>query len=81
MHISLFRTQNWYWFFATIFLTYGRIANTIFGIEVPYHLFASFCLLIIGFVGFVLALKQVRYSPIITKHDIFQADVHNVFSI
>jgi phosphatidate cytidylyltransferase len=61
VHIPLFRTQNWYWFFVTIFYTYGRVARGVLGVDIPYHLFTSFCLLVTGFVGFVLTLRPGMY--------------------
>lgn len=58
-HLPLFRTQNWYWFFVTLFFVYGRVATTILNLEYPrHHMFYSFCLLVLGFVGFVFSLRK-----------------------
>lgn len=59
--IPLFRTQNYYWLFTTLFFSYGRIARTLLGFEIPYHLFLSFSLLVAGFVGFVFSLRPGLY--------------------
>jgi len=60
-NIPLFRTQNWFWFFSTMFFVYGRIAHSVLGYQTPYHTFISFSLLVIAFVGFVLSLKAGFY--------------------
>ncbi len=61
VHIPLFRTQNWFWFFVTVFFTYGRVLRGFLGIEIPYHMFLSFTFLVVGFVGFVISLRQGMY--------------------
>uniref|UniRef100_A0A0A9Y2Q6 phosphatidate cytidylyltransferase n=1 Tax=Lygus hesperus TaxID=30085 RepID=A0A0A9Y2Q6_LYGHE len=61
IHIPLFRTQNWYWYFVGTYFTYGRIFKRIFSMELPYHMFTSFILFAVGFVSFVLGLKPGMY--------------------
>lgn len=62
VHVPLFRTQNWFYFFVTTFFIYGMTAKSIFKIDIPYHTFISFALFAAAFVGFVLTLRHGIYN-------------------
>lgn len=72
--IPLWRTTGWYFFFALLFLLYGKIVLSHFhdqGLSftklpayqyaLMHHTFLSFVLYCGGFVGFVMSLKQDQY--------------------